>query len=95
MNYKVTDFKPLFDNILVKPIVVEERDGFAIAQNYENKPQLGEVIAVGEGRLLDNGELFKPPVKPGDIVLFNQYSANKTELGAELFIKMDDILGKK
>lgn len=89
--------RPLQDRILVKRVEAEEKTagGIIIPDAAKEKPVEGEVIAVGNGRLLDNGERIKPDVKVGDRVLFSKYSGSEVKVsGAEhLILREDDILG--
>ncbi|MEJ2079761.1 MAG: co-chaperone GroES [Acidobacteriota bacterium] len=89
--------KPLHDRVLVKRIDEEEevRGGIVIPDTAKEKPQEGEVVAVGEGKVLDNGTKVKMSVKAGDRVLFGKYSGSEVKLGDEEFLVMreDDILG--
>jgi chaperonin GroES len=89
--------KPLHDRVLVKRIDEEQevRGGIVIPDTAKEKPQEGEVVAVGEGKVLDNGTKVKMSVKAGDRVLFGKYSGSEVKLGDEEFLVMreDDILG--
>ena len=89
--------RPLQDRILVKRVEAEEKTagGIIIPDNAKEKPVEGEVLAIGNGRLLDNGERYKPDVKVGDRVLFSKYSGSEVKVhGAEhLILREDDILG--
>lgn len=83
----------LYDNILLQPIVVEQ-DGLVLRpQQYEDKPEWGEVIACGEGRIFDNGAIVPLKVQVGDLVLFQKYSAQKfRHKGTDyLIIREEDI----
>lgn len=83
----------LYDNILLKPIVVEKEGLVLRPQQYEDKPEWGEVIACGEGRIFDNGTIVPLKVKSGDIVLFQKYSAQKFRHGGDdyIIIREEDI----
>ena len=93
-TYKLT---PLGDRILLRRIESEERSqgGIIIPDTAKEKPQEAEVVAVGDGRLLDSGERVPPPVDPGDRVLFARYAGNEIKLdGVEhLIVRSDDLLG--
>jgi chaperonin GroES len=93
-----TNLNPLDDRVVVKRLEAEEKTagGIVLPDTAKEKPQKGEVLAVGPGKLLDNGKRAAPEVKPGDIVLFGKYSGNEVELeGDELvIIRMDDILAR-
>ena len=89
--------RPLHDRILVKRIEGEEKTvgGIIIPDNAKEKPMEGKVIAVGNGKLLDDGQLKKPDVKVGDRVLFSKYSGSEVKIdGTEhLIMREDDLLG--
>ncbi|MCX6131719.1 MAG: co-chaperone GroES [Proteobacteria bacterium] len=89
--------RPLHDRILVKRVEAEEKtaSGIFIPDNAKEKPLEAEVIAVGNGRRLDNGELQKPELKVGDRVLISKYSGAEVKVnGTEhLILREDDILG--
>jgi chaperonin GroES len=77
--------KPLHDNVVVKPIEAEEvtKSGIVLPDTVDKeRPEQGEVIAIGEGRLLDNGQRAPMSVKVGDKVVFKKYSPDE--------IKIDD-----
>ena len=90
--------KPLYDRILVKRIEEEEQTigGIIIPDTAKEKPQEGEVIAVGAGRVLENGERQAPDVQVGDKILFGKYSGSEVKYGDEeyLIMREDDILAK-
>jgi chaperonin GroES len=81
----------------VKRIEEEQvtKSGIIIPDTAKEKPQQGEVIAVGDGKVLDNGNRVTPGVKPGEKVLFGKYSGTEVKLdGVEyLILREDDILG--
>lgn len=83
----------LYDKILVLPQVIESSSGIANPVQYEDKPEFGEVVMVGEGRLMDNGVVVEPKVKVGDIVYFEKYSSKKIRVDGKdyLIIREDDI----
>jgi chaperonin GroES len=88
--------KPLSDRVVVKPSPAEEvtKGGIILPDTAKEKPQQGEVVAVGSGRISDNGELIKPQVKKGDIVLFGKYSGTEVTIEGEeyLILRESDIL---
>jgi chaperonin GroES len=90
-------FKPLKDRILVKYSDEDEKSagGLYIPDTAKEKPQKGEVIAVGPGRVTDDGKLQKMEVKVGDVILFEKYSGSKITMDnvEYLIIKEDDVLG--
>lgn len=89
--------KPLHDRILVKRIEEREqiRGGIIIPDTAKEKPQEGEIVAVGQGKVLDNGTKLEMAVKPGDRVLFGKYSGTEVKLDGEEFLIMreDEVLG--
>ena len=91
------NIRPLYDRILVKRIEEQEtiRNGIVIPDSAKEKPQEGEVIALGRGKRLDNGELVALDVQVGDRILFGKYSGNETKLDGTEYIIMreDDVLG--
>ncbi len=70
--------RPLQDRILVKRLEGETKTagGIIIPDNAKEKPQEGEVIAVGKGKILEDGKIRKPDVKVGDRILFSKYSGS-------------------
>ena len=91
------NIRPLYDRIVVKRIEEQEttRNGIIIPDSAKEKPQEGEVIAVGHGKRLDNGTLVALDIKAGDRILFGRYSGSDTKLdGTEyLIMREDDVLG--
>jgi chaperonin GroES len=87
---------PLADRVIVKPVDQAEtiKGGIIIPDTAKEKPQQGEVVAVGPGRRNDSGERIKPDVKKGDKVLFGKYAATEYTINDEkLFVmKEDDII---
>jgi chaperonin GroES len=91
------NIRPLYDRILVKRTEEKEATykGLIIPDSAKEKPQEGEVIAVGHGKRLDNGELIALDVQIGDRILFGKYSGSETKLDGTEYIIMreDDVLG--
>lgn len=89
--------RPLYDRIVVRRLENESMTagGIVIPDNAKEKPMQGEVVAVGEGKLLDNGEKCALTVKIGDKVLFGKYSGTEVKMGAEELVVMreDDVMG--
>jgi len=89
--------RPLHDRIVVKRMEEEKKTpgGIVIPDSAAEKPITGEVIAVGNGKKLENGEVRALDVKPGDKVLFGKYSGTEVKLDGEDFLVMreDDIMG--
>ena len=88
---------PLHDRILVKPSQPEEvsSGGIIIPDTAKEKPQQGEVIAVGQGRIADDGNVVALQVKPGDQVLYGKYSGTEIAVDGEdmLIMRESDIFG--
>ena len=91
------NFRPLYDRIVVKQIEDEgtTRSGLIIPDTAKEKPQQGEVMAVGHGKRLEDGQLAVLDIKVGDRILFGKYSGSETKLdGTEYMImREDDVLG--
>jgi chaperonin GroES len=90
--------KPLHDRILVKRIdtsAEEVRGGIVIPDTAKEKPQEGEVVAVGDGKVLESGQKLGMAVKAGDRILFGKYSGTEVKVDGEEFLIMreDDVLG--
>ena len=89
--------RPLQDRIIVKRVEEEEKTkgGIIIPDSAKEKPMEGEVVAVGTGKILENGKKQPLEVKKGDRVLFSKYAGTDVKIdGIEhLIIKEDDILG--
>ena len=89
------NIKPLFDRVVIKRMEEEKMSagGIVIPDNAKEKPTKGEVLAVGEGKALDNGSVRAPKVKAGDKVLFGKYSGTEVKLDGTdyLVVKEDDI----
>ncbi|TRZ93982.1 co-chaperone GroES [bacterium] len=91
------EIKPLGDRIVVKPLEAESKTkgGILLPDTAKEKPQEGKVVAVGKGKVLENGSIQAPEVKVGDKVLYGKYSGNEitTKEGEELLImREEDIL---
>ena len=91
------NIRPLYDRIVVKRIEEQEttRNGIAIPDSAKEKPQEGEVMAIGKGKRLDDGKLIALDVQVGDRILFGKYSGNEIKLDGTEYIIMreDDVLG--
>ena len=89
--------RPLRDRIIVRRIDEQEqvRGGIYIPDTAKEKPQEGEVIAVGNGKILDNGSKVALDVKAGDRVLFGKYAGTEIKLDGDeyLILREDDVLG--
>ena len=93
----IMTLRPLYDRIVVKRIEEQEstRNGIIIPDSAKEKPQEGEVMAIGKGKRLDDGTVVALDVKVGDRILFGKYSGNEITLDGTEFIIMreDDVLG--
>jgi chaperonin GroES len=89
--------RPLHDRILIKRVEEREtaRGGIIIPDSAKEKPQEGEVIAVGNGKLLENGTRVALDVQAGDRILFGKYSGSEIKLDGEefLILREDEVLG--
>jgi len=90
-------FRPLHDRVLVRRVTAEEKSagGIIIPDTAKEKPQEGEVIAIGSGTLNDKGELRPLDVKVGDRILFGKWSGTEVKLENEelLIMKESDVMG--
>ncbi len=90
-------FRPLHDRVVVKRIAAEQKSagGIIIPDTAKEKPQEGEVVAVGPGARNERGELIALELKPGDRVLFGKWSGTEVKLDGEelLIMKESDIMG--
>ncbi|NPB08710.1 MAG: co-chaperone GroES [Thermodesulfobacteria bacterium] len=88
--------KPLHDRILVQRMEEEERtkSGIIIPDTAKEKPIMGKVIAVGDGRILENGQKMPLTVKEGDRILFGKYAGTEVNIEGEeyLIMREDDVL---
>jgi chaperonin GroES len=89
--------RPLYDRVVVKRIEEKQamQGGLYIPDSAKEKPQEGEVVAVGKGKRLENGTLVPLDVQAGDRILFGKYSGNDIKLDGEEYMIMreDEILG--
>ncbi len=89
--------RPLQDRILVKRLEAETKtsSGIIIPDNAKEKPMEGEVIAVGNGKMLDNGTIKKPDLKAGDRVLISKYAGSEVKIDGKehLILREEDVLG--
>ncbi len=88
--------RPLHDRVVVKRVDEEQKTagGIIIPDTAKEKPQQGRVIAVGRGRILEDGKVVPLVVKAGDLVLFSKYAGNEIKIDGEehLIMREDDIL---
>jgi chaperonin GroES len=89
--------RPLYDRIVIKRIEEKEtvKGGIIIPDTAKEKPQEGEVVAIGQGKRLEDGKLIPLDVKVGDRILFGKYSGSEIKLDGEelLIIREDEVLG--
>ena len=85
-------FRPLGDRVLVKRVEEEEKTkgGIIIPDTAKEKPQKGKVIAVGTGRVLENGQRVPLEVKEGDIVVFAKYGGTEIEIDGEEYVILSE-----
>lgn len=91
------NLRPLHDRILVRRLEEQEtvRGGIIIPDSAKEKPQQAEVVAVGSGKLLEDGQRVAPDVKAGDRILFGKYSGADVKIDGQeyLILREDEILG--
>ena len=89
--------RPLSDRVLIKRVEPEEeyRGGIVIPDTAKEKPQEGEVVAIGDGKVLDNGTKVKMSVKTGDRILFGKYAGTEVTIEDDeyLIMREDEVLG--
>ena len=92
-----TNFRPLHDRVVVRRVESEAKTkgGIIIPDTAKEKPQEGEIVAVGSGARDDSGKIIAPDVKAGDRVLFGKWSGTEVKLNGEdlLIMKESDIMG--
>jgi chaperonin GroES len=91
------NIKPLADRVVIKVLEAEEKtaSGIVLPDKAKEKPQEGEVVAAGKGRILDSGARVEMDVKVGDRILFSKYAGTEVKLEGQeyLIMRQDDILG--
>ncbi len=91
------NIRPLHDRVVIKRLEAEEKtaSGIVLPGSAAEKPDMGEILAVGAGKLLENGERQKLDVKAGDKVIFGKYSGQTVKVdGDELLVmREEDIMG--
>jgi len=95
--FKSMNIKPLHSNVILKPAKKEEvtKSGIVLPDTVDQeRPEQGEVIAVGEGKILENGQRSPMSIKPGDTVIFKKYSPDEVKVDGEeyLVIAESDIM---
>lgn len=93
----MSKIKPLGDRVLIEPMSKEEKtkSGIYLPETIDKeRPEQGKVLAVGEGKINNDGKLIKPSVKKGDVVLFTKYGPNEIKIDGKeyLIAREDDIL---
>lgn len=85
------NIKPLGSRVVIKALEKEERtkSGILLPDTAKEKPQQGKVIAVGTGKILENGQRVALDVKEGDTVIFSKYSGTEVKIDGEEFIILD------
>jgi len=91
------NIRPLYDRIVVRRLEQKEtmQGGLYIPDSAKEKPQEGEVVAVGKGKRLEDGKVVALDVQPGDRILFGKYSGSDIKLDGEelLIMREDEVLG--
>jgi chaperonin GroES len=91
--------EPLGDRVVIKPAKREEmtKTGLVLPETAKEKPQEGEVVAVGPGKMTDDGERIAMDVKVGDVVVYAKYAGTEFKLDDEelIIVRESDILAKK
>jgi len=85
--------KPLGDHLIVKPILEDKttKSGIVLPETVDKeKPETGEVVAVGPGRVSDNGQRLDMSVKPGQKILFKKYSPDEIKMNGEEFLVLSE-----
>jgi chaperonin GroES len=84
------NIKPLADRVLVEPAQAEEKTAFGIIipDTAKEKPQKGQIVAVGEGKAAENGTVVKPQVKVGDTVLYGKYAGTEITIEGKEYLIM-------
>ena len=97
MSAVITSLRPLGDRIVLKPLARETvtKSGIVLPDTAKERPQEGEIVAVGPGKFLDNGTRTTLEVKVGQRVLFAKYSGTEVKVDGEeyLILRESDILG--
>jgi len=99
MTAKSVKLEPLADRMVIRPIEREEitKGGIVLPDTAKEKPQEGEILAVGPGRLSDDGKRIPMDVQKGDIVLYSKYGGTEIKVEDEelIILRESDILAKK
>lgn len=86
------NLKPLGEKVLVKRLEAEEmtKGGIVLPETAKEKPKRGKVVAIGEGKLLENGKRSKLQIKKGDEVIFTSYAGTEIKLDGKEYLVMDE-----
>ncbi len=84
--------QPIGDRVIIEVKAQAEKNigGIVLAENAKQKPTEGKIVAVGTGRILDNGEKIAPVVKEGDVVMFDKYAGTKIEYDKKSYLVMHE-----
>ncbi len=84
--------KPLADKVVIEPMQAEEKTtgGIYLPDSAKKKPQQGKVIAVGDGKVLENGQRVQLSVKVGDEVLYSKYGGNEVNIGGNEYTILEE-----
>jgi chaperonin GroES len=89
--------KPLEDRVLIKPLEADDRTeaGLYLPETAKERPMQGKVVALGPGKMLDNGERVKPAVKKGDTVVYGKYAGTEIEIKntPHIIMRESELLG--
>ena len=89
--------RPLEDRVLIQPVEPETRtkSGIYLPESAKEKPMQGKVVAMGPGKLLENGERVKPGVKKGDVVVYGKYAGTEVEIknSKHIILRESELLG--
>ena len=96
MIIKSNSVKPLFDNVLIKPLEEESKtpSGILLPETAKEKPQIGQIMAVGKGGVSDDGKKIEIIVKIGQKVMYKKWGGNEVKVNGEewLLVEQKDIL---
>lgn len=96
MYLKQSSIKPLFDNVLIKPLEEESKtpSGIVLPETAKEKPQIGQIMAVGPGGMTDDGKKIVMVVKKGQKVMYKKWGGSEIKVGGEewLLVEQKDIL---
>lgn len=91
INIRIMNLKPLTDHLIVKPLKEDEsKSGIVLPEDAKEKPERGKVVAVGPGRVLDNGSHLLMSVKVGDKILFKKYTPDEIKINEEEYLVLSE-----